>query len=57
MAFGLSADPTRTLMLGADATVAWIDRTGTANAQDYHLSSYIQVMSFVTDLSESIIDD
>ena len=44
MAFGLSADPARTLMLGADATVAWIDRMGGANAQDYHLSSYIQVI-------------
>ena len=43
MAFGLSADPTRTLMMGADATVAWVDRQGRPNAVDYHLSGYIQV--------------
>ena len=43
MAFGLSSDPTRTLMVGADATVAWVDRQARANAVDYHLSGYIQV--------------
>lgn len=43
MAFGLSADPDRTLMQGADVTVAWVDRTSVANAEDYHLSGYTQV--------------
>ncbi len=43
LAFGLSADPTRTLMQGADVTVAWVNRMAEANAMDYHLSGYTQV--------------
>lgn len=43
VAFGLSGSTNQTRMLGADVTVAWIDRAGRANAQDYSLSSYIQV--------------
>ncbi len=43
LAFGLSADPTTTVMQGADVTVAWVNRMAQANAVDYHLSGYIQV--------------
>ena len=34
-------------MLGADATIAWIDRNGRAQAQDYYLSGYVQVLLMV----------
>ena len=30
-------------MFQADATIAWIDRNGMAQAQDYYLSNYVQV--------------
>ncbi len=43
MAFGLSENPMRTIMQGADVTVAWVNRMSIANAVDYHLSGYIQV--------------
>ena len=32
-------------MFQADATIAWIDRNGMAQAQDYYLSNYVQVRS------------
>ena len=30
-------------MLGADATIAWVDDNGVAQAQDYFLGNYVQV--------------
>ena len=43
MAFGLSGLTTSTFMVGADATVAWVDnREGTPNAVDYFLTSRVQ---------------
>ena len=30
-------------MFGADATIAWVDQNGMAQAQDYYLSGYVQV--------------
>ena len=47
LAFGLSGSPTtRTTMIGADVTVAWLDaETGSqASVVDYSLSQYGQVM-------------
>lgn len=44
MAFGISGSDTRTLMVGSDVTVAWIDpSTNGALADDYYLSAYSQV--------------
>ena len=44
MAFGLSASSEATFMIGADATVAWVDsNTGMPNAVDYILTQRIQV--------------
>ena len=31
-------------MFGADATIAWVDEDGMAQAQDYYLSNYVQVV-------------
>ena len=43
MAFGLSGLTTQTFMIGADATVAWVDnRDGTPNAVDYFLTQRVQ---------------
>ncbi len=43
MAFGLSGRTTGTFMIGADATVAWVDnREGTPNAVDYFLTQRVQ---------------
>lgn len=43
MAFGLSGLTTQTFMVGADATVAWVDnREGTPNAVDYFLTARVQ---------------
>jgi hypothetical protein len=33
-------------MLGADATIAWVDENGIAQAQDYFLGNYVQVRLF-----------
>lgn len=41
--FGLSGSDRQTLMLGADATIAWVDDNGMAQAQDYFLGNYVQV--------------
>ena len=30
-------------MFGADATIAWVDQNGMAQAQDYYLNGYVQV--------------
>lgn len=30
-------------MYRADATIAWVDSSGIAQAQDYYLSGYVQV--------------
>jgi hypothetical protein len=43
LGFGLSGSDTQTLMLGADATIAWVDENGMAQAQDYFLENYVQV--------------
>lgn len=48
MGFGLSRSTTRTLMLGADPTIAWVDSTTSEpQAIDYHLSSYSQVKQWL----------
>ena len=40
MGFGLSGSTVRTDMVGADASIAWVDSAaGTPNAQDYYLSA------------------
>ena len=47
MGFGLSGSPTETFMIGADATIAWVDgRTTSPNAVDYYLTSRAQVSGF-----------
>ena len=44
MAFGLSGRRDMTFMVGADATVAWVNtQTGQANAVDYYLTGRDQV--------------
>lgn len=44
MAFGLSGRSDTTFMVGADATVAWVDSTtGMPNAEDYFLTQRVQV--------------
>ena len=43
LGFGVSGSDTQTLMLGADATIAWVDEKGIAQAQDYFLGNYVQV--------------
>ena len=45
LGFGLSGSSARTSMFRADATIAWIDSNGMAQAEDYYLSAYIQVRS------------
>lgn len=43
MAFGISSDREHTVMVGADAVVAWIDReTGKGYAEDYFLDAKSQ---------------
>ena len=43
LGFGLSGSVSQTLMFRADATIAWVDENGMAQAQDYYLSNYVQV--------------
>ena len=43
LGFGLSGSTSLTLMFRADATIAWVDENGIAQAQDYYLSNYVQV--------------
>ena len=45
MGFGLSRNPTATLMFGADPTITWVDEISGPQAVDYHLSAYTQVCS------------
>ena len=45
LGFGLSGSTVATSMLGADATIAWVDGNGMAQAQDCYLSGYVQVGS------------
>ena len=45
MGFGLSGSTSRTKMLGADASIVWVENTEGAKAQDYYLSAYTQVDS------------
>lgn len=43
MSFGLSPDPQRTMMIGADVAVSWIDKnTGKGYAEDYYLDAKSQ---------------
>lgn len=43
MSFGLSPDPQRTKMVGADVAVSWIDKnTGKGYAEDYYLDAKSQ---------------
>ena len=43
MGFGLSGSTTSTQMIGADATIAWIDAVDGPQAVDYYISAYTQV--------------
>ena len=43
LGFGLSGSPSATSMFRADATIAWVDGNGMAQARDYYLSGYVQV--------------
>ena len=46
MAFGLSGSNASTAMVGADATVAWVDNAdGSPNAVDYFITARVQVSS------------
>ena len=43
MSFGLSGQPTRSVMIGGDVVVAWLDRaTGQGYAHDYYLQAKSQ---------------
>ena len=47
-------------MVGADATIVWVDRDNTPHAEDYYLSDYIPVSSLSpnirnVDIVENII--
>ena len=45
MAFGLSGSSSFTFMVGADATVTWVDSAmGMPNAVDYFLTERVQVL-------------
>ena len=42
-------------MFQADATIAWVDSNGMAQAQDYYLSSYVQVSNvFVSNVKTTL---
>ena len=41
-------------MFQADATIAWVDQNGMAQAQDYYLSSYVQVRSLVFNIGSML---
>ena len=43
LGFGLSGSNSATSMFQADATIAWVDDNGRAQALDYYLSNYVQV--------------
>ena len=40
-------------MLGADATIAWVDDDTGAHAEDYYLSAYLPVRVNISDQSIS----
>lgn len=43
MSFGVSADPENSIMVGADVTVAWVNKlNGKGYSQDYFLESKSQ---------------
>ncbi len=44
MGFGVSGSSSSTRMLGADATIAWVDIDDGPQAVDYHLSGLTQVI-------------
>ena len=46
LGFGLSGSDSATLMIGADATIVWVDREDQPHAEDYYLSAYIPVGLF-----------
>ena len=51
MGFGLSANPARTDMINADATIAWADiNDGSPNAVDYFLTSRSPVCAVSCDM-------
>ncbi len=53
MGFGLSGRPGFTYMVGADATIAWLDnRNGMPNAVDYFITGRTQVKKVGLDLSK-----
>ena len=41
-------------MFQADATIAWVDGNGRAQAQDYYLSGYVQVFCLYEWISETV---
>ena len=43
LGFGLSGSESATFMIGADATIVWVDREDQPHAEDYYLSAYTQV--------------
>jgi hypothetical protein len=42
LGFGLSGSESATFMIGADATIVWVDREDQPHAEDYYLSAYTQ---------------
>ena len=58
MGFGLSGSTSRTLMFGADPTIAWVDETDGPQAVDYYLSAYTQVGTWNSNdyVSREIVD-
>ena len=58
MGFGLSGSTSRTLMFGADPTIAWVDEMDGPQAVDYYLSAYTQVGTWNSNdhVSREIVD-
>lgn len=42
MSFGISPDKEHTVMVGADVTVAWVNKSGKGFAHDYYLDDKSQ---------------
>ena len=52
MAFGLSGRTDSTAMVGADATIAWVDNAdGSPNAVDYYITARTQVSRYMTTIT------
>ena len=52
MAFGLSGRTDSTAMVGADATIAWVDNAdGSPNAVDYYITARTQVSRYITTIT------